>query len=228
MRKYKLFSVKSINTNLLCRTALLCLMTVWMTFMLSAVFDKVSTEKENEADKNVSFDNMVVAMKVDLPKENMETGDETAEKSASENAELADYTETANKHSSVGTYIWPCGGYISSYFGYRDIEIGSTYHMGLDIAEYDGAPIRASDGGEVIRAENAGDYGNMVELLHDNGDVTRYAHCKELTVRAGDKVSQGETIAYMGETGLATGVHLHFEIISNGERTDPLEKLEER
>lgn len=129
---------------------------------------------------------------------------------------------------SCGYYTWPCGGWISSYFGYRDIEIGSTYHKGLDIAEYKGAAILASDGGTVTYSGECGDYGNMIEILHDNGEITRYAHCDSLLASVGDKVRQGECIAYMGDTGLATGVHLHFEIIVDGERTDPLEKLVER
>ena len=126
---------------------------------------------------------------------------------------------------STGSYIWPCGGWVSSYFGYRDVTVGSTYHRALDIAEYIGAPILAADGGTVTYSGYWDEYGLAVEIQHDNGEVTRYAHCNALNVSEGDKVAQGDVIAYMGETGTSAGVHLHFEIRVDGEPIDPLERL---
>ncbi len=126
---------------------------------------------------------------------------------------------------SYGEYIWPCDGVITSNFGYRNISVGSTYHKGLDIASDLNSPIYASDGGEVIYAGEYYGYGLMVDIQHDNGDVTRYAHCESLGVSEGDKVARGDTIAYMGSTGVSTGVHLHFEIQTNGEAIDPVTKL---
>ena len=68
----------------------------------------------------------------------------------------------------------------------------------------------------------------MIYIRHDNGEVTRYAHCNKLVVEEGQKVSRGEVIAYMGTTGVSSGVHLHFEIQVNGEPIDPLTRLPER
>ena len=119
---------------------------------------------------------------------------------------------TLPRHASKGYYIWPTDGVITSGFGYRDIGIGSSYHRGLDIGVPYMAPIYAADGGIVITSGYYGEYGNLVEILHDNGDITAYAHCTELYVSYGDKVAQGDIIASAGDTGLSTGVHLHFEI----------------
>lgn len=129
---------------------------------------------------------------------------------------------------SYGEYIWPCEGVITSYFGPRTVFYGDSDHEGIDVASSLDAPIVASDGGEVIYAGEYYGYGLMVDILHDNGDVTRYAHCNELVVEEGQKVGRGELIAYMGTTGLSSGVHLHFEIQVNGEPIDPLTRLPER
>ncbi|HHU05034.1 MAG TPA: peptidoglycan DD-metalloendopeptidase family protein [Clostridiales bacterium] len=136
---------------------------------------------------------------------------------------------TLPRHASKGYYIWPTDGVITSGFGYRDIGIGSSYHRGLDIGVPYMAPIYAADGGIVITSGYYGEYGNLVEILHDNGDITAYAHCTELYVSYGDKVAQGDIIAAAGDTGLSDGVHLHFEIHRWGvERVDPLDYLPPR
>ena len=119
-------------------------------------------------------------------------------------------------YTSKGYYIWPARGLITSYFGYRGNSIGSSNHRGVDIAAYTGYPIVAADGGEVIFSGYDNSYGYVVRILHDNGDVTWYAHCSSLLVSYGQKVGQGQLIAYMGETGLASGPHLHFELRLGG------------
>jgi len=128
---------------------------------------------------------------------------------------------------SYGEYIWPSEGVITSYFGPRTVFYGYSFHEGIDIASGMGTPIVAADGGEVIYAGTYYGYGLMVDILHDNGDVTRYAHCSELNVEVGQKVGRGELIACMGSTGVSSGVHLHFEIQVDGEPTDPMLRLPE-
>lgn len=129
------------------------------------------------------------------------------------------------RYVSYGEYIWPAEGIITCSFGYRGESIGSSNHRGMDIGGVYRSNILAADGGEVICAESVYSYGNLVKILHDNGDVTWYAHCDELAVSVGDKVAQGDVIAYMGSTGVATGDHLHFEVHINGEAVDPLTVL---
>ena len=77
---------------------------------------------------------------------------------------------------STGSYIWPAEGEITSDFGYRNVSVGSRNHKGIDIASDSGTPIYASDGGEVIMAEHYVGYGKLVQIRHDNNDITYYAH----------------------------------------------------
>lgn len=125
---------------------------------------------------------------------------------------------------STGTYIWPTEGTLTSYYGYRNIKVGSTYHRGIDIAAWTGTEIYAADGGEVIYSGDMGGYGYVIQIEHDNGDISYYAHCSKLLKRRGDVVKQGELIAYMGSTGVSTGSHLHFEIRPAG--ADPIDPLD--
>lgn len=127
--------------------------------------------------------------------------------------------------ASYGTYIWPAAGTVTSYYGYRSVSVGSSDHKGIDIASSYGEIICAADGGEVIFAGWYSGYGNMVQIRHDNGDMTYYGHCCSLLVTEGERVYQGQEIALMGASGVASGVHLHFEIRVNGEPVDPVNYL---
>ena len=129
---------------------------------------------------------------------------------------------TLPRHTSKGYYIWPANGVLTSPFGYRDIGIGSSYHRGIDIGVSSDYNIYAADGGTVIYSGWYSDYGNLIEIRHDNGDVTGYAHNSENLVSVGDKVAQGDVIAVAGATGLADGDHCHFELWKSGVRVDPV------
>ena len=134
------------------------------------------------------------------------------------------YSEPEPVYSSTGM-IWPTSAsYISSYFGYRISPTygASTYHEGLDIAGSTGDPIWAAAGGTVTAAGDGGGMGNYVTISHGNGVSTVYMHCSALYVSAGQYVSQGETIAAMGSTGISTGPHLHFSVVVGGTYVDPL------
>jgi len=134
-----------------------------------------------------------------------------------------------NPGGAVGTgnlgWPVPCSTRVTSRFGNRsDPFTGETrYHSGIDIDGYgnDGAPVVASDGGTVVTASYSDGYGNYVIIDHGNGYQTLYAHMSGLAVGAGQSVSQGQTVGYLGATGRATGTHCHFEVFVNGERTDP-------
>lgn len=116
--------------------------------------------------------------------------------------------------------IWPTSGDVSSPYGLR--WGGSDYHPGIDIANDAGTPIMATADGVVTDAGwNSGGYGNMVDIDHGNGFVTRYAHAQSVVVSPGQTVKKGEIIAYMGSTGYSTGPHLHYEVIVNGRAVNP-------
>ena len=108
-------------------------------------------------------------------------------------------------------YVWPAKGVLTSGYGWR----WGRLHKGIDIAAPVGTPIFAAASGKVISAGwNSGGYGNLVKIRHLDGSVTLYAHNNRISVRKGQKVTQGQKIAEMGNTGFSTGPHLHFEIHS--------------
>ncbi len=114
-------------------------------------------------------------------------------------------------------------GYISSRFGNRtDPFTGrAAFHKGIDFAGREGAKVVAVASGVVIWTGDRAGYGQMVEVNHGNGYVTRYAHNSENLVAVGDTVKRGQEIALMGETGRATGPNLHLELLRNGRVVDP-------
>ena len=115
------------------------------------------------------------------------------------------------------------GGRIGSPFGYRiDPFTGrSALHTGLDFPGETGTPIFAAAGGVVVVQELHHAYGNMVEIDHGKGLITRYGHTSRVFVRKGDIVKRGQKIAEVGSTGRSTGPHLHFEVWVNGVVQDP-------
>lgn len=114
---------------------------------------------------------------------------------------------------------------ISSVFGRRKHPIQGVWksHTGTDYAAASGTPVRAIGDGTVIFVGTRGGYGNVVELRHSNGYVTRYAHLRGFakSARRGAHVGIGQTIGFVGMTGLATGPHLHFEVLVGGVQRDP-------
>ena len=114
---------------------------------------------------------------------------------------------------------------ISSVFGMREHPILGDVraHKGTDYAAAIGTPVRAIGNGIVVFAGPRGGYGNSIDVRHPNGFVSRYGHMKGFAagIRAGSRVSMGETIGYVGMTGLTTGPHLHFEILVGGVQRDP-------
>jgi murein DD-endopeptidase MepM/ murein hydrolase activator NlpD len=124
----------------------------------------------------------------------------------------------------TGALQRPVAGRISSSFGYRVHPILGVrkMHTGVDIAAASGTPIHAAASGAVVSAGWVRGYGNCIVLDHGGGLGTLYGHCSSLAVSAGQPVKAGQVIGYVGSTGLATGPHLHFEVIKNGRQVNPL------
>ena len=116
--------------------------------------------------------------------------------------------------------IWPTSGYVSSPYGLR--WNGTEFHQGIDIAADTGTPIVATADGVVTSAGwNGSGYGNMVDVDHGGGIVTRYGHASAVAVTVGQEVRRGQVIAYVGSTGYSTGPHLHYEVRVNGQPVNP-------
>lgn len=122
--------------------------------------------------------------------------------------------------------IWPAKGVLTSGYGMR----WGRMHKGIDIAGPVGTPIFAAGPGIVLRASwNSGGYGNLVEIQHPDGTVTRYGHNSRLIVQAGQQIQQGQLIALMGSTGRSTGPHCHFEVRpGGGDAVNPMAYLPRR
>jgi murein DD-endopeptidase MepM/ murein hydrolase activator NlpD len=116
------------------------------------------------------------------------------------------------------------GGFISSYFGEREDPFSGheAYHKGVDFAGTAGANVMSVAAGVVTWAGERSGYGNLVEINHGDGYVTRYAHNERTLVTVGQTVKRGEPVALMGSTGRSTGPHVHFEVLRNGRQVDPL------
>jgi murein DD-endopeptidase MepM/ murein hydrolase activator NlpD len=149
---------------------------------------------------------------------------EEVEALAAQSAALAARIRAAQAPASTGTgesssgLIWPVDGPVTSGFGMR----WGRMHEGIDIAVPTGTPVRASAAGSVIHSGWLGGYGYLVVVDHGNGLATAYAHNSSLLVAAGQRVSQGQTVALSGSTGNSSGPHVHFEVRVNGAAVDPL------
>lgn len=119
--------------------------------------------------------------------------------------------------------IWPLGGRVSSGYGYRIhpvVGYGSK-HEGLDIAAPSGTPVRAPAYGVVEKCDRAGQYGNLVVIRHGDGISTRYGHLRKILVAEGQTVKRNDPIGLVGQTGLATGPHLHYEVRRDNKSQNP-------
>ena len=146
---------------------------------------------------------------------------------SSQNSDTDSNTDNdSGSQVKVDGFIWPCPSStrITSTFGNREqpTEGASTYHKGIDIGASTGSSIVAAAGGSVVTAAYSVSAGNYIMIYHGDGIYTVYMHCSKLLVSVGDEVSQGQTIALVGSTGVSTGSHLHFGVSVNGTYVNPL------
>ena len=142
--------------------------------------------------------------------------------------------ENVIANQNLSDRVYPQGrpvnsGWLSSYYGKRtDPFTGKpAHHTGIDFAGKIGNDIIAVADGVVSWSGNRFGYGLMVEINHGNGYATRYAHNSENLVAVGQEVKKGQTVALMGRTGRATGPNLHFEVLQNGRRVNPVNYIRE-
>ena len=123
--------------------------------------------------------------------------------------------------------IWPAHGWLTGTFGGRSDPFSGepAFHQGLDISTEKGQPVFATADGVVETASYTGDYGNLIVIKHGFGLVTRYGHLSRYNVKPGARVKRGDVIGFVGATGRATGAHVHYEILANGQLINPLQLL---
>lgn len=122
---------------------------------------------------------------------------------------------------------WPTKGWITSYFGMRQIPNGTgrRIHEGLDIAANTGTPVYATADGVVARVEYSRSYGKTVIVDHGYGYRTLYAHNSKTSVKRGTRIRRGDKLSEVGNTGISTGPHVHYEVQLNGVPIDPRKSL---
>ncbi|MDR1247501.1 MAG: peptidoglycan DD-metalloendopeptidase family protein [Clostridiales Family XIII bacterium] len=182
---------------------------------------RVNKQNEIEADKNT-----VALARIEVSEENKKLSQMLDDLNEEANRLTAEILRKMSSQEFIGgALLWPVPGHynITSHFGNRVHPILRVpkMHTGMDISCPKNTPIVAANGGTVIMAAWNNSYGNVVIIDHGGKIVTLYAHNTSLAVAEGDIVSQGQTIAYAGMTGSATGNHCHFEVRVNGEYLDP-------
>ncbi len=133
-------------------------------------------------------------------------------------------TTVSSKNNEKYAWKAPTKGWVSSPYGWRDHPVRKKriFHAGLDLAAPKGTAIYCVAPGRVIFAGTRGGYGKLVIVAHENGLSTRYGHCSKILVKNGQFVKEGQLIAKVGATGVATGNHLHFEVRKNGKTQNPI------
>ncbi len=192
-------------------------------------YEEVKTEGQNGKEKVTVRTTFTDGVQTDAVETDVEVLKEAVDKVVVRGSKDGVYSSnesssSSSDSSSSGTFSWPLSytHNITSLYEWR----WGRMHWGIDISDGGvyGQPISASDGGTVIHSGDLGDgYGNYVIIDHGNGYQTLYGHCSSLAVSSGQYVSKGETIGYVGSTGNSTGPHLHFEIIYNSNKLDPLQ-----
>ena len=130
----------------------------------------------------------------------------------------------------TGSFIWPVDStYITSRYGERSAPTAgaSTNHKAIDIGARSGDPIYAAADGQVAVANYNDGLGYYVSIEHDGETATRYSHMTNYIVQPGEQVKQGQIIGYVGESGIATGSHLDYAVIKNGQQVDPMQYYDE-
>lgn len=137
--------------------------------------------------------------------------------------EVLEYVDTQRALFRSTPNIWPCIGRVTSKFGFRihPITFSTEFHNGLDIANAMNTPIYSTAFGEVKFCDWQSGYGRLIIIEHGYGYKTYYGHLRKILVKPGDKVTRGQLIGLMGDTGTATGHHLHYEITFNERDIDP-------
>ncbi|MBB5155819.1 M23 family metallopeptidase [Saccharopolyspora phatthalungensis] len=173
----------------------------------------------------VETNSLAESQKLDKSKA-IEQAREAAEAQARAEAERAAEAKRAaeEQEKRANGFVKPAEGTFTSGFGAR----WGTSHLGIDIANNIGTPIRAVAAGTIIDAGPASGFGLWIRVQHNDGTITVYGHINTIDVSVGEQVGAGDKIATMGNRGQSTGPHLHFEVIQDGVKINPLPWLQAR
>ena len=181
--------------------------------------ENIKQKEVSESDSNTVENNTIENDESVQQEENLASIDTDVQE---EDTEKTQMEKDADFLKSKYSFIKPISGKVTSRFGEREVLISgmTSNHKGIDISANKGTPIKASTDGQVEEASSNSQYGKFIKIKKDDMLIV-YAHCKELKVSKGDKINQGDVIATVGATGVATGPHLHFEIRLNNRYINP-------
>ncbi|NLP13239.1 MAG: peptidoglycan DD-metalloendopeptidase family protein [Clostridium sp.] len=207
------------------------------TLYKKQLVENIKSTKKNELSEKKDIINELIATRHGLEGKIKESEEKLKNLEKQEDSLIQQSIQIANQIRKIGgskkyaggTMVWPVPSCkkIDSYFGNRLHPILKKYkmHTGVDIDAAYGASIVAANQGVVIFAGWQDGYGYTVIVNHGGGITTLYAHCSSLLVKNGDMVKKGQVIAKAGQTGMATGTHLHFEVRIDGNVVNPLEYI---
>ena len=181
-------------------------------------FTNTNNEETNQEQQENTEQNGIGGASEEIGQEN---------KAENEQVQLSQEEQDIQDVKNTTTFIKPVEGTISSSYGRRDTATGSVpkNHTGTDIAAVTGTKIKSATDGEVVLVSEEGDYGKHLKVQIGEVSII-YAHCNNIYVKQGDKVTQGQEIAEVGSTGNSTGPHLHFEVRVHERTVDPQRILE--
>lgn len=186
----------------------------------------LTTETDNENTGEISTDLEQETVSESQPAEEEQA--QVAQETETSESETAEKQQNNGNDLLAEETVTPVMGVLTSGFGYRTHPIDGQWkhHDGVDLMADVGTPILAFASGEVEYIGESPAYGLYLQVKHDEGVSTFYAHCSEICVKKGQTVKTGDTIAKVGVTGNTTGPHLHFEVKQNGQRIDPAPYVE--
>lgn len=185
-----------------------------------SVLDEINSYQEDNANLKDYINNLINQKK----SVNSDSINNKSNTSSNESSSTSNGGSSETKTNSSSGFMRPAPGGVTDPFGPRIHPVTGkrSVHKGADLGAPYGTPILASKSGTVVEAGWNTAYGNMVIIDHGDGTSTLYGHSSRLAVQAGQHVSQGQVIAYVGSTGYSTGPHLHFGIMINGEWVNPM------
>ena len=194
--------------------------------------ERIAREKEAQRQKELAAQQAANNSSSNNAGTSNGTGSDSGNSTSTGNGTATTAPSTTTPSTSSGTsggsvsLGWPCpsSSYISSYYGGRTSPTAgaSSNHKGIDIAAGSGSSIVAAASGTVTTSSYSSARGYYVVISHGNGISTLYQHCSSVYVSAGQSVSQGQSIAAVGSTGISSGPHLHYEVLVNGVNVDPM------
>ncbi len=195
---------------------------------LVETYEEAVAQNQNLYDQKLAYINRLTNDETSLVNEYSYYKTLEDEKNAELEAYLAELAEQQAKINATyvgGSIWWPLDTSaryrISSEYGWRNLFGMQDFHLGIDLACPNGTTVLAANGGTVLKSEYHYSYGNYVLIDHGGGISTLYAHMSSNAVYAGETVSAGQTVGWVGLTGNTSGYHLHFEVRENGGTTNP-------